>query len=361
MIKKLRLMIVLSVLSLVVFPYSISAETGNAENVSSSITTGSFIEYPEDEYSYKTTITSIETDGEKTPGYINFEVELLKTTEHLTGFQVKIASKNYMPRFGTGTNIGLFDLTNYPAEVTSGIAANFTDSSDNRVKTAAQNITFKSISAGIEPGKTGVLFTCKIPVNPNYDSSWKSGFLENITVECSYMKDNGTANLVFGTSDITIPPAGVESSSEGNDSLSIEKNFTAPTATYFTDAGITVTPSDTDLSFTVASQDDKACVVAIDKGDGTYTRLTGTALDGAYKFEAQSVEDKIVVAVKGDVSGDGAIDSDDYGPLVAKYLETGTLNSLQSLIGDINADGVIDSDDYGPLVAAYLETGTISW
>jgi hypothetical protein len=125
-----------------------------------------------------------------------------------------------------------------------------------------------------------------------------------------------------------------------------------------------ITSSVSDGTATLNVDCDKACVVAYTTDDGeTYTRVNATKADSGYDFVVPGYTDamKFVVAVKGDVSGDGAIDSDDYGPLVAKYLETGTLNSLQSLIGDINADGVIDSDDYGPLVAAYLETGTISW
>jgi hypothetical protein len=165
--------------------------------------------------------------------------------------------------------------------------------------------------------------------------------------------------FVTDDSQVSVTPYTLVIQDSSSDNHLTNSNFTASTDTYFTDADITITPSTSDLSFTVKCT--KACVAAIENSDGTYTRLTGTAEGEAYKFTANSADDKIVVAMKGDVSGDGAIDSDDYGPLVAKYLETGTLNSLQSLIGDINADGIIDSDDYGPLVAAYLETGTISW
>ena len=108
----------------------------------------------------------------------------------------------------------------------------------------------------------------------------------------------------------------------------------------------------------------KACVVAYTTNGGeTYTRVNATAADSGYDFVVPDYSDsmKFVVAVKGDVSGDGDIDSDDFGPLVAAFLETGELSSLGRAVGDLDGNGVIDSDDFGPLVAAFLGTGEITW
>ena len=110
---------------------------------------------------------------------------------------------------------------------------------------------------------------------------------------------------------------------------------------------------------------DKACVVAYTTDGGTtYTRVNATAnASGGYDFSVSDYSDsmKFVVAVKGDVSGDGDIDSDDFGPLVAAFLETGELSGLGRAVGDLDGNGVIDSDDFGPLVAAFLGTGEITW
>lgn len=108
---------------------------------------------------------------------------------------------------------------------------------------------------------------------------------------------------------------------------------------------------------------DQACtVVCTDDNGVTYTRLNYDGTNGhVFTTDAYANGMTFVVAVKGDVSGDGSIDSDDFSPLVAAFLNTGSLNALNTIIGDINADDTIDSDDFSPLVAAFLGTGTISW
>ena len=124
-----------------------------------------------------------------------------------------------------------------------------------------------------------------------------------------------------------------------------------------------MTSSIADGTATLNVASEKACVVAYTTdGGATYTRLTATAADSGYDFSVAYTEGmQFAVAVKGDVSGDAAIDASDFGALVAAYLGTGTLDALNTVIGDVDGNGVIDANDFGALVAAYLGTGTVSW
>ena len=130
-----------------------------------------------------------------------------------------------------------------------------------------------------------------------------------------------------------------------------------------TGGAATVTSSIADGTATLNVASEKACVVAYTTdGGATYTRLTATAADSGYDFSVAYTEGmQFAVAVKGDVSGDAAIDASDFGALVAAYLGTGTLDALNTVIGDVDGNGVIDANDFGALVAAYLGTGTVSW
>lgn len=142
-------------------------------------------------------------------------------------------------------------------------------------------------------------------------------------------------------------------STSGNDSTLTASNFTAPTDTYFTDAGITVTPSTTDLSFTVASQDDKACVVAKVNEDGTYTVLPATTNDGVHTYTAGSADDQIIVAVKGDVDGNGSINVFDVLKIIDNYSNNSTFTSLQSVAGDVDGSSLINVFDVLKIIDAY--------
>lgn len=62
-------------------------------------------------------------------------------------------------------------------------------------------------------------------------------------------------------------------------------------------------------TFTVAC--DKACVVLVKSGE-TYTKLTASDADGAHSFTATLAEgDEIIVRLKGDVNGDGIVNTAD--------------------------------------------------
>lgn len=66
-------------------------------------------------------------------------------------------------------------------------------------------------------------------------------------------------------------------------------------------------------TFTVASDNDVACVVLVKKADGTYQKLTATTGEnGKHGFTATLAEgDSIIVALNGDMNGDGVVNASD--------------------------------------------------
>ena len=136
--------------------------------------------------------------------------------------------------------------------------------------------------------------------------------------------------------------------------LTLEDNFEEPAEGYFTAAGITVTPSASDLSFTVTC--DSACVVAIENADGTYTILEDTGSEGVHQYTAGSADDVILVAVKGDASGDGACDIDDVMFMVDSFMGAAEFSPLQTLLADSDNSGTIDITDVLAAVDAYTTT-----
>ena len=71
---------------------------------------------------------------------------------------------------------------------------------------------------------------------------------------------------------------------------------------------------------------------------------------------------KFVVAVKGDVSGNGALDSDDVVQIKAAQLgKLTTFTDLQKLVSDINGDGILDSDETVQVKAAQLGKLSLAW
>lgn len=65
-------------------------------------------------------------------------------------------------------------------------------------------------------------------------------------------------------------------------------------------------------AFTVASENDAACVVLVKKADGTYQKLTATTANGTHSFTATlAADDEIIVMMNGDMNGDGLVNATD--------------------------------------------------
>ena len=115
---------------------------------------------------------------------------------------------------------------------------------------------------------------------------------------------------------------------------------------------------------TMNVQNKLACVVLVEHADGNYTPIKATANSaGGYDFDISEVkaDESIVIAVKGDVNGDGGVTTADVGMLNASVLEWLTISSLKSMCGDINGVGGVTTADVGMLNAVVLEYITLSW
>lgn len=106
-----------------------------------------------------------------------------------------------------------------------------------------------------------------------------------------------------GTTDGTTVD-GVTTFKAGTSADAPEIKVTAPAAGWKLDA---------ENTFTVASDNDVACVVLVKKADGTYQKLTATTGEnGKHSFTATlAADDSIVVMLNGDMNGDGVVNASD--------------------------------------------------
>lgn len=106
-----------------------------------------------------------------------------------------------------------------------------------------------------------------------------------------------------GTTDGTTVD-GVTSFKAGTSADAPEIKVTAPAAGWTLDA---------ENTFTVASDNDVACVVLVKKADGSYEKLTATTGEnGKHSFSATlAAGDSIIVMLNGDMNGDGVVNASD--------------------------------------------------
>ena len=64
--------------------------------------------------------------------------------------------------------------------------------------------------------------------------------------------------------------------------------------------------------------------------------------------------------LRGDVSGNGKIDSADYAMVKRSVLNTYELNEVQKLIADVNGNGKVDAADYAMIKRHVLGTYKIN-
>lgn len=116
-------------------------------------------------------------------------------------------------------------------------------------------------------------------------------------------------------------------------------------------------------SFTVSCTGDKACVVLIRAADGSYTRLAATNSGTTHRYStALQAEDKLVVAVKGDINGDGVLSGAETTQIKAAQLgRLKTFTDLQNLLADLNGDGVLKGAEVTQVKAAQLGLLTLGW
>ena len=151
--------------------------------------------------------------------------------------------------------------------------------------------------------------------------------------------------------------------SNGSTASSTEIN--ASSITDSTKGAATVSGTVTDGKATLNVACDKACVVAYTTDDGaTYTPVSAVQADSGYNFVVPDYSEnmKFVVAVKGDVNGDGILDSTDTGQVKAVQLgKIKTFTALQTLAADLDGNGTIESTEAGQIKAAQLGKIQLAW
>ncbi len=115
-------------------------------------------------------------------------------------------------------------------------------------------------------------------------------------------------------------------------------------------------------TFTVASDNDVACVVLVKKADGSYEKLTATTANGTHSFTAALAEgDSIVVALKGDVNGDGMINNMDAGRVKALSMGKGSISGHYWYCAAVMGGESITNMDAGRVKAVSMGKSKLAW
>ena len=156
-----------------------------------------------------------------------------------------------------------------------------------------------------------------------------------------------------GTTDGTTVD-GVTSFKAGTSADAPEIKVTAPAAGWMLDA---------ENIFTVASDNDVACVVLVKKADGTYQKLTATTADDKHSFTATLAKgDSIVVALKGDVSGDGVIGMDDATQVMNAWVNETEISAIGIFAANVtNAAEAISMNNATAIMNAWVNETAFAW
>ena len=218
-----------------------------------------------------------------------------------------------------------------------------------------------------------------IPAGHSYSEEWSSND-ENHWHDCTvcgedaefgaHTYENGTC--VCGAAEPSAPVAFVPTVGNGTTNGTADENgnvtFKAGTGTAAPEVTVTA-PTDGwktgENTFTVASANDIACVVIIKDVNGNYTRVIAEtdAETGIHSFTATLDEGyEIIVAVKGDINGDGKLIGREVSQIKAEQLgNTDSFTDLQFLIADINGDGKLIGREVSQIKAAQLGNGQLAW
>ena len=110
---------------------------------------------------------------------------------------------------------------------------------------------------------------------------------------------------------------------------------------------------------------DAGCTIAVENGDGTYTKLAVTTVDGVHSFTVNvtDADVSLVIVLKGDANLNGVVDTRDMTRIQNAYLEVPgkELTALQALAADANGDGTADGKDMTRIQKAYLGMTVMPW
>ena len=107
----------------------------------------------------------------------------------------------------------------------------------------------------------------------------------------------------------------------------------------------------------------QACKVGYwDATAGKYIAIAAVANDdGSYSFTIPETAGKLLIVVKGDVTGDGKLNAADTGKLNSYVLKRGTLTAEAMFAGEVTGDGKYNAGDTGKMNAAILGRAALTW
>lgn len=189
-------------------------------------------------------------------------------------------------------------------------------------------------------------------------------------VEAVYTYGTDVGNYTLSTKTVPLPqPKSDIKIGNGTNEGTTENGVTTFKAGTSADAPtITVTAPaagwklDAENTFTVASDNDVACVVLVKKANGSYEKLTATTADGTHSFTATLAEgDEIIVALKGDVNGDGVINNMDAGRVKALSMGKGSISGHYWYCAAVMGGESITNMDAGRVKAVSMGKSKLAW
>jgi hypothetical protein len=115
-------------------------------------------------------------------------------------------------------------------------------------------------------------------------------------------------------------------------------------------------------TFTVSSTGDVPCVILVKKADGSYEGRVAATAEGVHTVTL-AADEEIVVAVKGDATGDGQLNAADWSAIIARF-KSGSFAGLPAwapLLYDVNGNGSINAGDWSAMISAFKGITPLSW
>ena len=116
-----------------------------------------------------------------------------------------------------------------------------------------------------------------------------------------------------------------------------------------------------DVSFTVWAE--LACAVGIDNGDGTYTRLPCTTVDGEHRFSVTVTDEDVylVLVFKGDEDLSGRVNLQDSTRIKRVMVDTLEATALERFAADVDGNERMETRDATYIARVMVGTYEIPW
>ncbi len=182
--------------------------------------------------------------------------------------------------------------------------------------------------------------------NANGSSVTAGGKTMNLTA-------NGSAAVTATVSANNVVTLAVQTKKTSNSQQVDSTRITLSGTAAYTDGSNT---------FTVTSTGDVPCVILVKKADGSYERRTFATAASVHSVTL-AADEEIVVAVKGDATGDGQISAADWSAVIARF-KSGSFSGLPAwvpLLYDVNGDGSISAGDWSVMISSFKGITPMSW